>query len=481
MELLFSLWPWLLSVALIAVNVAVTLHAALNKRHPQAAVAWIGMIWAVPVLSLVLYYVFGINRIERRARRIRGKPRRKKTPAGAPGLPSSSSFAIPLEAAHLTPLAILGGTVTENSLHAGNAIQPLRDGDEAYPAMLQAIDQAAQSIALSMYIFSNDATGMLFVEALGRAVARGVEVRVLVDDIGAHLTWRSIIAPLRLAKVPAARFLPTLIPHFFSYANLRSHRKMLIVDGRIGFTGGMNISDSYWPSRKPACPIHDLQFRVEGPVIADMMKVFVADWAFAAGERLHGQSWFPRLDARGPALARAISTGPDEDLNRLRLIFLGALSNARTRVTIVTPYFLPDASLISALNIAALRGVQVDIVLPRDSDLRLVCWASTAQLPQVLEYGCRIWHMPAPFRHVKLMIVDGVWVNLGSANWDERSLRLNFEFNIECYDPALAARLQADIDVGITQAESITLAKITERPFWVRVRDGLAWLLTPYL
>src|SRR5262249_52682048 len=158
------------------------------------------------------------------------------------------------------------------------------------------------------------------------------------------------------------------------------------------------------------------------------------DWAFTTGEVLRGERWFPRLEPAGEALARGIADGPDEDFERLRLTLLGAITCARSSVAIVTPYFLPDAALITTLNVAAMRGVEVDILVPAEGNLRVVQWAATAQLWQVLQRGCRVWLTPPPFDHTKLTVVDGTWVLLGSSNWDPRSLRLNFEFAPGCYD-----------------------------------------------
>ena len=360
MEFLLSNWPLLTAAAVFALNVLVSLHIVFFKRDSRATIAWIAIIWFVPLLGSLLYYLFGINRIERRARRLRHKSRRPKPPADASGtLPEARIPALPHEAAHLAPLAQLSETVTGQPLCEGNAIEPLWDGDQAYPAMLQAIEDAKHSVGLSMYIFNNDHTGNHFVEALGRAVGRGVEVRVLIDDVGARYhSWCSISGPLQRAGVPAARFLPTFWPRSFAYANLRNHRKLMIVDGQIGFTGGMNITDEYCLSLQTSHAMHDAQFRIDGPVVAHLQNVFVEDWKFTTGERLHGERWFPKLQNKGTMLARGVTSGPDEDLEKLRLVLLGALSSARTRVVIVTPYFLPDAGLISALNIAALRGVR---------------------------------------------------------------------------------------------------------------------------
>jgi cardiolipin synthase len=263
--------------------------------------------------------------------------------------------------------------------------------------------------------------------------------------------------------------------------NLRNHRKSLVVDGRVAFTGGMNIRLGHWLAKKPAHPVQDIQFRVEGPVVGQLQELFAEDWEFTTGEALRGEPWFPPLEGNGPVLARGIADGPDEDFEVLRWTLLGALASAQRSVRLLTPYFLPDRSLIAALNLAALRGVTVDIVLPERGNLPVVQWASTAHWWQVLERGCRLWVTPPPFDHSKLFVVDDAWVLVGSSNWDPRSLRLNFEGNLECYDTELAGRLAAWFDTRRAAGRRVTLEEVDARSLPVRLRDGLARLLTPFL
>ncbi|NPC85106.1 cardiolipin synthase, partial [Pyxidicoccus fallax] len=241
---------------------------------------------------------------------------------------------------------------------------------------------------------------------------------------------------------------------------------------------GMNIRQHFAPGEHAARDVH---FRVEGPVVGQLQETFAEDWAFTAHERLSGEAWFPELSPVGPTLARGIAEGPDEDFDPLRTVLMGALATARTSVRIVTPYFLPDAGLINALAVAALRGVRVEVLLPEKGNLPVVQWASSAQLWQVLRPGCRVFLTAPPFDHTKLMVVDGAWSFIGSANWDPRSLRLNFEFNVECYDTELARRLEAVIDERLTHARPLTLEEADARPLPIRLRDGLARLLSPYL
>jgi cardiolipin synthase A/B len=457
-------------------------HVVLSKRDPRAAAGWVGVIWLAPLVGVMLYVWLGINRIERRARSLRAGRRR---PDSSSGLCQCSAEvldqALTPGGTHLKHLINLVRDVTRQPLLAGNRIVPLVNGDQAYPAMLQAIDEASRSITLATYIFRHDAMGERFLDALQRAVARKVEVRVLIDDVGSRYSWRPMPRFLRQAGIPCARFLPTLIPWRFRYSNLRNHRKIMVVDGRIGFTGGINIDERNCVEQQPRHGIQDLHFRLTGPVVNQLQDVFVDDWAFCNGESLQGEPWYASIAPEGPVLARGIPNGPDDDFETLRLTLLGAIACARSSVHVVTPYFLPDASLIAALNVAALRGVQVDLVLPAENDLAMVQWASAGLLRQVLERGCRIWLSPPPFDHTKLMLVDELWTLLGSANWDPRSLRLNFEFNVECYDRDLAASLTDLVRAKIQKSRPISLEDVEGRSLPIKLRDGVAGLFSPYL
>jgi cardiolipin synthase len=347
--------------------------------------------------------------------------------------------------------------------------------------MIAAIEQARESLSLQTYIFDCDAAGLAFARALGQAVRRGVQVRVLIDAAGLRYSWPSILHSLRRQGVTHARFLPSLAPWRVTTLNLRTHRKILVADGRVGFTGGLNIRAAHCLQPPPRHPVQDIHFRLRGPVVTQLQEAFADDWLFTTGEALRGPAWFAEPQRAGPVLARGIMDGPDEDFEKLRWTILGALSIARRSVRILTPYFLPDTAIVSALNLAAMRGVQVDIVLPSKNNLPAVQWASRAMWWQVLEHGCRVWLTPPPFDHSKLMIVDECWVLVGSANWDARSLRLNFEFNVECYDADLARRLDGVLETKRAAAHQVTLEEVDARSLPSRLQDGLARLLTPYL
>lgn len=491
----WELFWTVVAVAQSAASVAVTAHVLLRRRASATAAAWIGLAWLAPGIGAVLYALLGINRIERRARRMD----RRRVPD--PGNLACSA----IEPPHLMPLDRAAAAITGRPLLAGNAVVPLLHGEAAYPAMLAAIAGANGSIALSSYIFRNDATGRRFIAALAAAQSRGVAVRVLIDGVGGGFfnagAWRA----LRRAGVPVTRFLHSNLPWRMPLLNLRSHKKLLVVDGHIGFTGGINIGDENLdpPGRAPRRPLlssrllpkrllskrrhrgtRDTHFRIDGPVVGQMMAAFAEDWEFATGEALRGPLWFPPalpvgVPPVGTVFARVATSGPDHDLERIKLLMMSAITVARRRIRIVTPYFLPDDALATTLVLAALRGVQVEILVAERSDYRPLDWAMRDGLIALARAGCHVLWSAPPFNHAKLMTVDDAWCLIGSANWDMRSLRLNFELNVALLDAATAAGVDALIDA--TPRRPASLRELHTRPIAVRLRDAAARLFLPYL
>jgi cardiolipin synthase len=478
--------PWILQLVLAALHLllasAVTAHVVLTKEDVRGAIGWAGLAWFAPVVGAVLYLLFGINRIRRQASRMR---RRRWFPLMATtGSMPIHRLDAPLPES-LSPasrsLATLVGAATGAPLLAGNSVDLLVDGDEAYPAMLAAIEGATSSVALMTYIFDRGEVADRFADALAGAIARGVAVRVLIDGVGVRYSHPPIIRTLEARGIRAATFLPPFLPLPQPYINLRNHRKLMVVDGTIGFCGGLNIRDGCLLSLSAPDPTRDLHFRITGPIAAQLMGTFAFDWAFATSEQLTGPTWFPALESRGATLARGIRDGPDEDFETLLVALLGAISQANRTIRIATPYFLPDTPLVEALRVASLRGVRVDILLPEQGNLRLVQWATRGMISQVLRWGCRVHLTPPPFDHSKLFLVDDEWSLIGSANWDPRSLRLNFEFGVECYSAELSATLTALFDRRIAAARELTLEQLQRRSSAEKLRDGIAWLAQPYL
>jgi cardiolipin synthase len=471
-----DLWISLLQVrsdlvyaAGLVIALCVTVHVLLRKREVATAAGWIGLAWFAPITGGIIYFLFGVNRVRRRARQDRP--------------PSDASDEDPEltpigdERLHMLQRGI--GRITGRPIVPGNAVQVYDAGDEAYPQMLQAIATARRSVGLSSYIFRDDIWGARFTSALVEAHRRGVAVRVIIDGIGGGWLLSRTYRRLRREGVPAARFFHSLVPWRMPFLNLRSHKKVLVVDGAVGFTGGMNIADENVIATRPKRPVLDTHFWVKGPVVAQLTEAFLKDWAFATGEVLEDEAWYPDVAIGPGSPARVIDSGPDEDIEKVEFAVLEAVTCARASIVLMTPYFLPDERLLTALALAAMRGVALDVVIPERSNKIVVDWATRANIGPLLASGVRIWRSPLPFRHSKMMVVDGEWCLIGSSNWDIRSFRLNFELCIEIYDPQLAATLSAMMQRCC--AQRLTQADLDRRSVPVRLRDAAARLLLPYL
>ena len=456
-------------MAHVAIAGAVTVHVLLYKRNIGTSISWMGIAWLSPFIGGILYYALGVNRVKRRAMRLRRERSHMfLVEEVSPDAP---------DAGPLTPLEYAIGRLTGLSSESGNKVSLMRNGDNAYPAMLAAIDAAEKSVGIASYIFRDDEAGMPFIEALIRAHRRGVQVRVLIDGIGGGYFRSGTYERLHEAGVPVDRFLHSYVPWKTPFLNLRNHRKLLVVDGRIAFTGGINIGHENLLAANPAHPVRDTHFRLEGPVVEQLTEVFADDWVYETGEKLLDEAWFPELVPCGDAVARVITSGPDEDLEQIEFAVLHGISCARRSIRVVTPYFLPPDVLTTALGLAAMRGIAVEIFVPEESNHRVLDWARRVPLRSLLEAGCRVWLMPPPFDHSKLMTIDDTWSLIGSANWDTRSFRLNFELNVEVQDEAFTRTLTESVPTG----RPLTLAEIEGDTLALKLRNNAVRLLQPYL
>ncbi len=562
----------LLALAVGALSTLVSLgaatHALLNKRDPRSALGWVLLCLGLPVGGALIYFMFGINRLHRRAskivrrregqhykinrelRKFRKAMRGKHAGGDAAGPPGGegnltmlgeeffpaqpseerpeiagqvlhADFFIPegserLRAENISEalldLAEVGYAVNRTPLLAGNSVEALHDGDAAYPEMLEAMEKARRRIWLSSYIFENDVVGRRFGRAMAEAQARGVQVLVLLDGLGSYSAMNSAISMLRGLNLPVAVFLP---PRLFPpqlFINLRDHRKLLIVDGRLAFTGGMNVSAGHvralyravergegvfrlggeelpvpasfrHPLRKffSALEVQDLHFKIKGPLVAELEAAFAADWNFCTNEELEHDDEPARRNARGTAWGRVILDGPDNNFEHFGNTITAAISCAQSSVRVITPYFLPPRELTSALQCAALRGVEVSIILPEKNDQFAAHYAAFNLMGEFLRRNVKIYYQPPPFAHTKLLLIDGFYVHFGSANLDARSMRLNFELTVETFDRRLGAEMDACFTEIISRSRRYTLEDLERRSFAARLRDAFFWLGSPYL
>ena len=458
-------------------------HVLLGKRDPRAAFGWIAVCLFFPFAGPVLYLLFGVNRIPTRARKLEsGRVARFDVDEARDRAESVARAPLADLDTRFQGIARVSEALTRRPLLAGNRIVPLFNGEQAYPAMLAAIEEARESVLLQSYLFQSDATGRAFVDALSRARRRSVDVRVIVDGVGEYYAWPHVSTLLAARDLRHTRFLPPRLLPPAIYVNLRNHRKVLVVDHRVAFTGGMNIGDRYLIERPRGYRVSDLHFRLEGPVVAQLEHVFLEDWAFCTGDtsvpRAPAES-LPRKSGNG--ICRSIVDGPNEERDRLTTTILGAVGAARTRIVVVTPYFLPPETMQSALSTAALRGVRVEVLLPSYTCPPVVGWAARHGLDALLAHGVRVYEQPPPFDHTKLLLVDDYYVLIGSSNLDPRSLKLNFELCVEIFDRHLNEALQGTMDRRIERAGPLDLDTLRKRPLPVRLRDALCWLFSPYL
>lgn len=479
---ILDLWPYLVAVLAAAYAIPSALHALMTKSDVRAAAGWVAVVLLSPFIGPSLYWVFGVNRIRRKALRMRESSRTRRAAAlRAARHPRHQTSPV---LRHLAPLRRLVDANSPFPHTEDNRITLFFEGDEAYDAMIAAIDGATRSVALQTYIFDDDAVGRAFVRALADALARGVEVRVLIDAVGVAYSRPRITRRLARHGIRHALFMDNLIGMRLTYANLRCHRKILVVDGTVAFTGGMNIRAAFSRRASADGTARDTHLGIRGPVVEQLFSVFVEDWAFSTTELLDDPVW--RAAREPPHLedgtsARAVPTDPDRNFERNHAILVGAITLARRRVMLCSPYFLPDPTFIAALAVAAAKGVRVDVIVPSQNNLSFVDWASTGQMEEIVEAGCRVWRAPGPFDHSKIAMVDGAWVFMGSSNLDPRSLRLNFEIDVEITSADLAARLETHLDAIIAQSREETLATLRARPAWIRLRNRIVWLFSPYL
>ena len=464
---------WLSTILLLILSVVTALHALTHKRDPRSSLLWIIVCLSIPLVGPVFYLLFGINRAHNKVQQLGAVT--GTSLSEAPVLKPSQ-----LTSDHYSPHRILGTALTELPLLEGNLVEILVDGEETYPDMLEGINKSRNWIYLSSYIFENKGVGKEFIDALVSAAEREVDVCVLLDGAGAWYSWDKTRKILDKKGIKVVSFLPPGRVLTRLTINLRDHRKILLIDGQLGFTGGMNIRQSHLiKTADPKKAIKDTMFRIQGPVLKQIGEVFEEDWFYACGEQLPVKQYDDSKP--GSSSCRVISDGPGVHLDILAKILISAISSSQFSIYIVTPYFLPPRELIVAIQSAALRGVEVTLLLPANNNLPYVHWAMRNSLWQFLQYGVRVYYQAPPFDHSKLLVIDQRYCQIGSANFDSRSLRLNFELNVEIFDPELGKSLSLRIEKDKQNATEITYEQLKDRSLPVRIWDAFWWLFTPYL
>ncbi|WP_434990578.1 cardiolipin synthase [Xanthomonas melonis] len=478
-------WDWLASLPhlealLVAAYVLYLLWIAawivLQKREPVATLSWVLSLAALPYLGLLIYYWLGPQKVKRQRLR-RGRSRS--------GMESYSSVCPP--DADCTELAKIAQSTTGLAPSSATEVHWLVDGAATYAAIIEAIRGARDHIHLEYYIFQPDHSGTAICDALMERARAGVKVRLLMDAIGSSAMPRRVLRTLREAGAETAWFHPSqfLKPFKRPWLNLRTHRKLVVVDGRVGFTGGINVTDEENEQVRPDA-YRDLHVRLQGHVVRSLQLVFLEDWLYATGQgraAFHGQQLWPGdvpSRAQGTVDAQVLVSGPDSSWESIHRLMVAAIHEARHRVWLVTPYFVPGEAARMALTSAALGGLDVRLLVPRISDSRLVTYAARSYFDELLEAGVRIYEYGPRMLHTKALLTDDDVCIVGSANFDSRSFRLNFELSMLFRDQTVAAELAGMIDVDLQDAQEVRF--IRQRPLWrSRLPEAFARLLSPLL
>ncbi len=473
-------WQWWLAAGVGLLEILALIHALLHVRTPQAALGWCAAIATLPLVGTLAYFLFGINRVDSRAAKLMSEVLIRRALRWRVSHVFARLEQVPPRFSLDDHPIIRVGEGKPSSVFrtGGNHLDPLFNGDEAYPAMLQAIREARREVFLCTYIFEGPVYGEAFADALLAAHQRGADVRVVVDGLGTLFSRSKPWKRLQKAGVPLYRFIPPRLFPPQMLINLRNHRKVLICDD-IAFTGGMNLADAHVLGSASDNHVQDLHFRCAGPVVRLLREAFLMDWAFVAEK--DERSEFLEIQAAGDMDCRVILDGPGSPTDPLQDLLCGVISCARRDITVFTPYFLPPREMISAFTSAVARGVEVRIILPAELDHPYVAWAGARSMQPLLESGVRIFFQPPPFAHTKLFLVDNLYTCLGSVNLDPRSLSLNFELNVEVFAPELNARMREYANAVLERSREISLAELLRKPLLVKLRNAATWIFSPYM
>ena len=441
---------------------------ALQKREPIATLSWLLSLALLPVVGLVVYHFFGPQRIRRqRLKRMRSRARLDSAAAGE-------------SCGDCSALMRLAQACSSYPPTSAARVQLLVDGHATFDALLAAVADARHHVHLEYYIFDSDRTGARLRDALIERAAAGVQVRLLLDAVGSAYTYESFLAPLRAAGAEIAFFHRFRLRRLWRpKLNLRSHRKIVVIDGRVGFTGGINITDEQDESLR-ADAFHDLHLRVEGDVVRWLQLAFVEDWVYSTPKsaKAPATTGFWPEPAPGPIRAQVLPAGPDSPWEAIHRTMIAAIDGATSRVWLSTPYFVPGEAARMALTSAALRGVDIRLLVPARSDSLPVTIAARSYFDELQAAGARVFEYPRML-HTKALLVDADVAILGSSNFDNRSFRLNFELCVLFEDAGVAGDLEQILQADLDAAAEVAIPRPLGLP--ARLAEAAARLLSPLL
>jgi cardiolipin synthase len=449
-------------------------HVLLARKRPAATLAWVWSILLFPYLGAAVYYAIGSDRIKRkRLKRVARKPvpEQGESPHARTGLLSAA----PEDKALLTGLT----NINRIPLSTADYVELLVDAAQFYPRLSESIKNAKHHVHIEFFIWRGDEQGKHFLDLLAAAARRGVEVRLLLDQVGCLEVSRSFFQPLVEAGGKFTWFYSLPFWRRIRFVNLRNHRKIQIIDGEIAFVGGMNIGSEY------ACPPgeanywRDAQIELRGNVVTHLQQAFATDWLFATDERLGAPEYYRDQENEGKHLCQVIAGGPDLPREPIPKSLVAVLNAAQQRVWIATGYFAPDILVLAALQLCAARGVDVRLIVSEKSDHRFMVAIGRSYYEELLRFGVRVYEYSAGINHAKTILLDDDWLMVGSANSDNRSMRLNFELNVLVQAPAAARELEEMLSADLAVSREVTLRDFLHRPKWRRLVEAALRPLAP--
>ena len=454
----------------------------MTKTNSTSAVAWCLLLIFLPFVGVCLFLIFGYQHVDRPLQRKRRHRRHYQPPASPQGYAEATRWVAgppPLSSTN-SSLAQLASRFGASSVTGGNAIDIYDDGPAAFESIFAAIEQAKHHIHIETFIFRADGLGRRMIDALTAKAKQGVEVRLLFDAMGSYALSNRVLAPLIAAGGMASTFLSLNPLRRRFQINLRNHRKITVVDGATAFIGGLNVGDEYLGLNRYFGYWRDTHLRVVGPAVYDLQSVFAADWSFATGETL-GDGYFRAVTASGPHAMQIIDSGPDQEVKAIREIVFAAILKAKRRLWIASPYFVPDPALLDALCLAAYSGVDVRYLGQLKPDKRIPHFAARYYWPGVMRAGVKIYQFAKGMMHSKVMLVDDEFASVGTANFDNRSMYLNFEVNCLIYCPEIVRSLEASMLRDFADSRQLDAVEFSRRPFVARLVENACRLMSPIL
>lgn len=451
-----------------------------KKEQPVSTVAWVMAIVTMPIVGAILFAVFGVNRVARR--RLRSRQRIQESLgsllppiAGSPTAEDAECGPVP------AALRRIARRLDSTRAMWGNVVDVLHDADRVFAEIEGAIQGAKSSIHLEYYIWQPDRTGTRLRDLLIARAQEGIKVRFLYDTLGSMWLTRRFLQPMRDAGIHVATFVPGRSLFERWSINLRSHRKIIIVDGAVGFTGGMNVGDEYL-GRDPYFGYwRDTHLRLRGPVVLQLQEVFALDWMSATREQLVQPELYPAAAQTGGVTAQVLSGGPDDEENVFHTLMFAAINEARRSVTLMTSYFVPPPAIVTALETAALRGVRVRIMVSGPKTYWVTRHACRSYYDSLLQAGAEIYEYRRGQQHAKTLAIDDCWSLVGTPNCDARSLFLNFEVAVAIYDATIAEQLSAHFELDLPDALKIELPTWSKRSTVERLKENLCRMFSPVL